>query len=81
MNFWYVVGDRRITSPAQVKLHELMARLKGKAGSGVVALMMQCKSDCRAEQSTLAEFLAEFDDALGSFSVRDLSGQGEKAGV
>lgn len=81
VNFWYVVGDRRFTSPTQVKLHELIARLRGKAGSGVVALMMQCESDCQTEQSTLAEFLAEYDDVLGSFSVRDLSGQGEKIGV
>ena len=76
--YWYVVGDNRFAVPIKVKFHEMLQYVKGERGSGVVALMMQCESDCEAEQEVILSFLVKHGNSLGYAVSRTHDGEREQ---
>ena len=71
--FWYVVGDRVLTNPSEVKWYELRERLSGYAGSGLIALRAQCAADCANETRETVEFLHAHFQSITSSLMRVLS--------
>ncbi len=55
---WYQVGGDRYVSRVDVKLFELLARIRGNSGSGIVAFKMDCASNCGKEDLILTAFVA-----------------------
>ncbi len=72
---WYWVGDSRFSRGFDVKLHELLARLRGRPGSGIVAVKADCKSDCSAELELLTAFVERHGLDLEAAASRTAEGE------
>ena len=62
--YWYLVTDMVVVDPIAVKYRELQQRLMGHAASGIVAIRIECRSDCQNKLAGAIEFLKAHGAAI-----------------
>ncbi len=67
--YWYDVAGVSYTEPAEVKIAELLATLRGRPASGIRILAADCGVSCDDTQDMLETTLAQFAGHIGSLTV------------
>ena len=79
--YWYLVSDKVLVNSLDVKYHEFLQRLVGHAGSGVVAVRIECRHECESKLEDTLDFLRAHGAQINSTLFASLARSENKSTV